>query len=366
MAHDILFTPLRLGAIELPHRVIMAPLTRMRSGVGGTPTPLNVEYYAQRATAGLIFTEDTTISRQAQGYPSVPGIFTPTQILGWRAVTDAVHADGGRIVMQIAHNGRNSHSSFMPDGELPIAPSAIPPTGQAHKPNFEPVDYETPRALETKELPEIVVAFREAALNAMDAGFDGVSVQGGNGQLLEQFLEDGTNRRTDAYGGGIENRARLLLDVVDAVSGAIGAERLGVRLSPYGQFGGISDSDPLSLFTYVITELSKRRIAYLHLIEALGSEIGLSDDLHVGAVNNATLFRSFFDGPLISAAAYTPESAAATIEAGHADAIAFGRLFIANPDLPERIQRNAPLNSPNRATFYGGGAEGYTDYPSLP
>ncbi len=360
---DTLFTPLRLGALELPHRVLMAPLTRMRAGPGGIPTALNAEYYAQRASAALLFTEDTTVSRQGQGYPDVPGAFTPAQVAGWRAVTDGVHARGGRIVMQIAHNGRNSHSSYMPDGELPVAPSAIPPTGQAHTPAFEAVAYETPRALETSELPGIVDSFRRAAVNAMEAGFDGACVQGANGHLLEQFLEDGTNKRTDGYGGGIENRARLLLEVVEAVGGAIGMDRLGVRLSPHGQFGGISDGDPVGLFSYVIARLSERRIAYLHLIEALGSEIGLSDDLHARAVNNAALFRPLFDGPLISAAAYTPESAAATVKSGEADGVAFGRLFLANPDLPERIRKSAPLNAPDRATFYGGGAHGYTDYP---
>ena len=360
---DTLFTPLRLGALELPHRILMAPLTRMRAGVRGVPTALNAEYYAQRASAALLFTEDTTVSRQGQGYPDVPGVFTQEQVAGWRAVSDGVHARCGRIVMQIAHNGRNSHSSYMPDGALPVAPSAIPPTGQAHTPAFEPVAYETPRALETAELPGIIESFRQAALNAMEAGFDGVAVQGANGHLLEQFLEDGTNRRTDGYGGSIENRARLLLEVVDAVGGAIGTDRLGVRLSPYGEFGGISDSDPIGLFCYVITQLSQRRIAYLHLIEALGSEIGLSDDLHTGAVNNAALFRRLFNGPLLSAGANTPESAAATVQAGKADAVSFGRLFLANPDLPERIRKNAPLNQPVRATFYGGGAHGYTDYP---
>ncbi len=195
---DTLFNPLRLGALQLPHRILMAPLTRMRAGAGGVPTALNAEYHAQRASTALLFTEDTTVSRQAQGYPSVPGVFTTAQVAGWRAATDGVHARGGRIVMQIAHNGRNSHSSYMPDGGLPVAPSAIPPTGQAHTPAFEPVDYETPRALETAELPGVVAAFRQAAMNAMEAGFDGVCVQGANGHLLEQFLEDGSNHRANA------------------------------------------------------------------------------------------------------------------------------------------------------------------------
>jgi len=327
------------------------------------PTALNAAYYAQRASAALLFTEDTAVSRQGQGYPDVPGAFTPAQVAGWRAITDGVHARGGRIVMQIAHNGRNSHSSHMPGGERPVAPSAVPPTGQAHTPAFQPVEYETPRALETAETPGIVESFRRAALSAMEAGFDGACVQAANGHLLEQFLEDGTNERADGYGGPVVNRARLLLEVVEAVGGAVGMDRLGVRLSPHGQFGGIRDSDPVALFSYVIARLSERRVAYLHLIEALGSEIGLSDGLHAGAVNNAALFRHLFGGPLISAAAYTPESARAVVGAGKADAVAFGRLFLANPDLPERIRESAPLNKPDRATFYGGGAHGYTDHP---
>lgn len=363
MPADILFTPLRFGALTLPHRIIMAPLTRMRAGSSGVPTTMNAEYYAQRASAALIITEGTAISRQGQGFPNAPGVYTQEQIDGWRNVTEAVHARGGRIVLQIAHNGRNSHSSYMPDGSLPVAPSPIAPTGKVYTPAFQVVDFETPRALEKTELPGIVADFRQAAMNAIAAGFDGVEVQGANGHLLEEFLEDGTNKRTDDYGGPIENRALLLLEVVDAIAEAIGADRLGVRLSPFGQFGGIFDSDPRSLFTYVITQLNQRRIAYLHLIEARGSEIGFSDDLHADAVNNAALFRSVFDGPLLSAAAYTPESAALTVGAGKADAIAFGRLFLANPDLVERIKQNAPLNLPVRATFYGGSAEGYTDYP---
>jgi N-ethylmaleimide reductase len=365
MFHQALFSSLRLGAIQLPNRIVMAPLTRMRAGAANVPTALNAEYYAQRSSAGLIISEGTAISPQGQGYPNAPGIYTEAQIAGWRTVTDAVHARGGRIAMQIAHNGRNSHSSLMPDGSEPVAPSAIPPTIPALTKDFQQVPAETPRPLRTSEIAVIIGTFRQAAVNAIKAGFDGVELQGANGHLIEQFLEDGTNQRTDAYGGSKESRARFLVEIVDDVTDAIGAGRLGVRLSPFGQYGGIHDSNPEELFGFVIGELSKRRIAYLHLIEARGSEIGLTDELHENARNNAVLFRSAFEGPLLSAAAYTPESAAEAIEQNHADAVAFGRLFVANPDLVERIRENQPLNPPDRSTFYGGGAHGYTDYQPL-
>jgi N-ethylmaleimide reductase len=362
MIHETLFSPVRLGAIQLPNRIVMAPLTRMRAGPANVPTALNAEYYAQRASAGLIVSEGTAISSQGQGFPNAPGIYTAAQIAGWRTVTESVHARGGRIVMQIAHNGRNSHSSLMTDGASPVAPSAVLGTIPALTRDFQQTQAETPRALETSEISVIIGTFRQAALNAIEAGFDGVELQGANSHLIEQFLETGSNERTDAYGGSKENRARFLLEIVDEVTAAIGADRLGVRLSPFGQYGGIHDSNPLELFTYVIGKLNQRRIAWLHLIEARGSEMGLTDELHENARNNAALFRSAFDGPLLSAAAYTPESAAEAVEEKHADAIAFGRLFIANPDLVERIRENRPLNPPDRSTFYGGGAHGYTDY----
>jgi N-ethylmaleimide reductase len=365
MSIDVLFTSLQLGAIQLPNRIVMAPLTRMRAGPNNVPTALNAEYYAQRSLAGLIISEGTAVSPQAQGYPSSPGIYTAEQIAGWRGVTNAVHARGGRIVMQIQHNGRNSHSSLLPDGSLPVAPSSIPPNLPGFTKDFQQVPIEIPRALETEEIPLIVGTFRQAALNAIEAGFDGVELQGANSHLIEEFLEDGTNQRADAYGGSKENRVRLLLDIVEEVTAAIGTDRVGVRLSPFGQYGGIRDSNPLELFTFVIQELDKRRIAYLHLIEAKGSEMGLTDELHEGAVNNLALFRGVFDGPLLSAAAYTPESAALAIENNHADAIAFGRLFIANPDLVRRIKESQPLNAYDRSTFYGGGERGYTDYETL-
>ena len=365
MSIGILFTPLRVGAIQLPNRIVMAPLTRMRAGANNVPTALNAEYYAQRSSAGLIISEGTAVSAQAQGYPSSPGIYTIEQISGWRGVTDAVHRRGGRIVLQIQHNGRNSHSSLLPDGSLPVAPSPIPPNLPAFTKDFQQVPIEVPRALETSEIAVIVATFRQAALNAIEAGFDGVEVQGANSHLIEEFLEDGTNQRTDAYGGAKENRVRFLLDIVDEVTAAIGPDRVGVRLSPFGQYGGIRDSNPLELFMFVIQELDKRRISYLHLIEAKGSEMGLTDELHEDAVNNAALFREVFHGPLLSAAAYSPESAALTIEKNHADAIAFGRLFIANPDLVSRIRERKPLNAYDRSTFYGGGEHGYTDYKTL-
>src|SRR6202041_3964981 len=252
MSNDSLFGRVQLGALQLPNRIIMAPLTRMRAGANSVPTSLNARYYAQRATAGLIISEGTAVSPDAHGSPSDPGIYTAEQIAGWRIVTDAVHAHGGRIIMQIAHNGRNSHSSLRPDGSVPVAPSAIPGNIPALTRDFQQVKAEIPRALEAGEIPVIVSTFREAALNAIEAGFDGVELQAANSHLVEQFLEDGTNTRTDDYGGSQENRARFLLDIVRDVSAAIGADRLGVRLSPFGQYGGIRDTKPKELFSFVI------------------------------------------------------------------------------------------------------------------
>lgn len=365
MPADSLFKPLRLGALALPNRVIMPALTRMRAGAGGIPTPLNALYYAQRASADLNITEATAVSVQGQGYPQMPGVHTAEQVAGWRLVTDAVHAKGGRIVLQIVHHGRWSHSSYSRDGSLPVAPSAIAPPGRAYTPNFEQRRYETPRALETSELPGIVADFRQAARNARVAGFDAVEIHGANGFLLDQFLQDGSNRRTDAYGGTIENRARFLLEVVDAVAADIGAERTAVRLSPHGNLGSLSDSDTVPHFTHVIRELGKRHLAYLNLIEPRASSAGIADDASVDSANNASLFRHLFDGPMITAGGYTTEMGVAAIGAGLAAAVALGRMFIANPDLPERIRTGAALNAFDRSTAYGGGAQGYTDYPTL-
>ena len=362
MDHATLFSPLQIGAIQISNRIVMAPLTRMRAGADNVPSALNAEYYAQRATAGLIIAEGTAVSQQGQGYPNAPGIYTAEQIAGWRSVTEAVHAHGGKIFLQVAHNGRNSHSSFMPDGGPPVAPSAIPPTLPGFTSDFRQVPIEIPRALETNEIVEIVESFGQAARNAMSAGFDGVELQGANSHLIDQFIEDGTNLRTDRYGGDITNRLRFLMEIVEVVTASIGSERLGVRLSPFGQYGGIHDSNPLLLFRSAIEALSPMRLAYLHLIEGRGSEIGLTDELHKDALNNARLFRHSFNGPLISAAAYTPDSASQTVKDGHADAVAFGRLYIANPDLVERIKLKLELNTYDRSTFYGGAGAGYTDY----
>jgi N-ethylmaleimide reductase len=361
--HEHLFSPLSLGAIRLPTRIIMAPLTRMRAGPGGVPTALNALYYAQRVSAALIIAEGTCISRQAQGYPGAPGIFTPEQIAGWRRITDEIHARGGRIAMQIAHNGRNSLFDYA--GATPVAPSAITYIGKVYDPSFHPLDPLAPRALETAEIAELVESFRQAAANARGAGFDMVEIQGANGHLIDQFLQDGSNQRTDRYGGEIANRVRFLMEIVDAVAQSIGADRLGVRISPYGRYGGISETDTVGLFTHVAKELSRRKIAYLHVIEARGSEMGVTDVLHADAANTAALFRPHFDGPFLSAAAYTPDSADAAVASGSVDAVAFGRMFIANPDLVERIRSGSPLNTFDRTTSYGGGEHGYTDYRTL-
>ena len=328
--------PLRLGRLGLPNHVLMAPLTRMRAGARNVPTDLNATYYAQRASAGLIIAEGAAVSEQEQGYPDAPGMYTPEQIASWRTVAEKVHAAGGRI-FQIAHNGRNSHSSLMPDGGPPVAPSAVASTLSALSRDFQQVPIELPRPLEIDEIHAIVESFATAAANAMAAGFDGIEVQGSNSHLIDQFLEDGTNLRTDRYGGSISNRMRFLAEIVESVTAAIGLEKLGVRLSPFGQYGGIHDSNPMQLYTSTVQWLNGRNLAYLHLIEGRASEIRLDDALHDEALNNAQLFRSSFEGCLVSAGAFKPDSAARAVEAGHVDAVAFGRSFISNPDLPARI-----------------------------
>lgn len=362
-----LFDPLIAGDFHLPNRIVMAPLTRMRSKQpGNIPHELNATYYAQRAEAGLIISEATQVCQQGQGYPGTPGIHSAEQVAGWKLVTDAVHAAGGRIVLQLWHVGRISHSSHQPDNALPVAPSAIAAENSGTMTaDWKPTPILTPRALETEEIPGIVEAFAHGARLAKEAGFDGVEVHGANGYLLDQFLQDGSNKRTDRYGGSIENRARLLLEVVDAVVAVWGAGRVGVRLSPYGTFNDVSDSDPVALFTHVLSQLSARSIAFVDLIEPRSSSAGARDTILEGRPDVAELFRSSFKGVLISAGGYTPDSAAETVSLGKADAVSFGRLFIANPDLPSRIAAHAPLNRYDRATFYGGGEKGYTDYPRL-
>lgn len=365
--NESLFQPVRFGALDLGHRIVMAPLTRLRSRQpGDVPQALNAEYYGQRASkGGLIVTEATDIAEQARGYPGAPGIYTAEQIAGWRLVTDAVHARGGLIVLQIWHTGRISHSSMQPGGALPVAPSAVAAPGMHMDAKGSPVPFETPRALSEDEIPGIVAAFRRAAENAKAAGFDGVEVHGANGYLLDQFLQDGTNRREDLYGGSVENRARLLLEVVDAVADIWGTDRVGVRLSPWGRSNSMRDSDPETLFGHVSGELGARRIAYLHLVEPRADQNSDTNALDPDAPDAASRFRSRFGGKVIAAGGFTRETAAAAIAEGRADAIAFGRLFIANPDLPERLRRRARLNRYDRSTFYGGGARGYTDYPAL-
>ncbi|MBD1874295.1 alkene reductase [Nodosilinea sp. FACHB-131] len=354
-----LFTPIKLGAYELPNRIVMAPLTRNRAGEGNVPQALNVTYYEQRASAGLIITEASQVSPQGQGYPATPGIHSAEQIAGWQKITQSVHAKGGRIFLQLWHVGRISHPSLQPDGATPVAPSAIQPKGDAM--TYEGMQpFVTPRALELNEIPGIVEQYRQAAKYALEAGFDGVEVHGANGYLLDQFLRDGSNHRTDAYGGPVENRARLLLEVTEAVVGVWGSDRVGVRLSPSSTFNDMTDSDPRATFGYAIQALNQFNLAYLHLLEP--SEA----DLRYGGTPIPTKeFRPLYNGLLMVNWDYDQAAGNAAIASGDADLVSYGKLFIANPDLPERFAKNAPLNEPNPNTFYGGGEEGYIDYPAL-
>ncbi len=364
-----LFSKLHVGPLELAHRVVMAPLTRMRSTQpGNIPGPMNALYYAQRAsTGGLLITEATQVSQQGQGYPGTPGIHSPEQVAGWRGVTDAVHGRGGYAFLQLWHVGRISHRSHQPGGELPVAPSAVRPRGQVTTADWRQEPFETPRELALAELPSIVAQFRDGARNARAAGFDGVELHAANGYLLDQFLRDGANRRMDRYGGSFANRARLLLEVVEAVAEVNGRDRVGVRLSPFGAFNDMRDSDPVGLFRHVIRELGAMGLAYVHLIEARADEAeGVEPGWRgAGAAPTAALFRPLYPGVLIAAGGFTAENAPSAVAAGDADAIAFGRLFISNPDLPRRVELGAPLNRYDRSTFYGGDAKGYVDYPAL-
>lgn len=346
-----LFTPLQLGALHLPNRIIMAPLTRSRAGDERLPNALMAEYYAQRADAGLIVSEATSIMPQGVGYAATPGIWTKAQTAGWAGVTRAVHDRGGRIVLQLWHVGRVSDPIFL-NGDLPVAPSSLAPSG--HVSLVRPQrPYVTPRALETDEIPGIVEAYRQAALNAKAAGFDGVTVHAANGYLIEQFLRDGPNRRDDRYGGSIENRSRLLLEVVDAVISVWGAGRVGVNLSPRGDETDLSDNDPRALYTHVARQMGKRNLGFLYLREYLGP------DSLVDAIRDA------FGGPVILNEGLTPETAGKLVSEGRVDAVAFGRDFIATPDLVTRIREGKPLNQLDPSTLYAGGAKGYTDYPLL-
>lgn len=348
-----LFDPINVGDLRLPNRIIMAPLTRSRgTGTDGrVPNDLMVEYYAQRASAGLILSEATAVTPMGVGYANTPGIWSEEQVEGWKKITAAVHAKGGRMFLQLWHVGRISDPMFL-NGELPVAPSAIAPLG--HVSLVRPQKpYVTPRALRTDEIPGIIEAYRKGAENAKRAGFDGVEIHGANGYLLDQFLQDGSNKRTDSYGGPIENRARLMLEVADAAISVWGAGRVGVHLAPRSDAQSMSDSNRAETFGYVARELGKKKIAFLCTREHLGQD-RLSPSL-----------KKAFGGVLIANEGFTKESAEQALASGEADAVAFGRLFIANPDLPERFAKKAPLNTPDSSTFYVPGPKGYTDYPSL-
>ncbi len=351
-----LFSPVNLADLALRNRVVMAPLTRNRSSTEGIPSALNATYYAQRASAGLIISEATPICAMAHGYPLLPGIYTDAQVAGWKQVTEAVHAKGGKIVLQLWHVGRISHPSLLPQQALPVAPSAIKPAGKAF--TYKGLQYYvTPRALETYELPEIIQQYQHATRCALAAGFDGVEVHAANGYLLDQFLRDSTNQRSDEYGGSMQNRARLLMQVVEAVVQIAGAGIVGVRLSPVNPFNDIQDSQPQTLFNYVTQQLNQFHLAYLHVVEG---------GIHGGgpaAPFDFAQMRSLFEGAYIANLGYDKAKANAAIASGHADAVAFGVPFIANPDLVERLKNDWPLNEADSKSFYGGTERGYTDYP---
>lgn len=347
-----LFDPITIGDLTLKNRIIMAPLTRARAvGPGRVPNALMAAYYAQRASAGLILSEATSVCPQGVGYADTPGIWSDEQVEGWRQVTAAVHAAGGRIFMQLWHVGRMSAPMFL-DGAAPVAPSAIAASGHVSLVR-PPQAFVTPRALDTNELPGIVAAYRKGAENAKKAGFDGVELHGANGYLLDQFLQDSTNRRTDAYGGPVENRARLMLEATDACIAVWGAARVGVHLAPRCDAHDMGDSDPRATFLYVVRQLRARGIAFLFARETLGAD-RLGPEL-----------KAAFGGVYIANEGMDKDAAGQLLLAGEADAIAFGRLFIANPDLPRRLETGAPLNTPDPATFFDAGAGGYTDYPAL-
>lgn len=350
--HSCLFKPTQLGDLALRNRIIMAPMTRSRAGEGDVPTDLIAEYYGQRASAGLIISEASQISPQGKGYPRTPGIYSPEQVAGWRKVTDRIHQEGGSIILQLWHVGRLSHSSIQPGGALPVAPSAIASDGQIYTATGLQ-NYETPRALETTEIPSIVDDFASAARNAKMAGFDGVEIHAANGYLIDQFLRDGTNHRTDSYGGSIENRCRLLTEVVEAVMPVFGAGRTGVRLSPVFSTFSMSDSSPEETFSYAAKRLGQLGIAYLHVIQ-LGTE----------KFDFAAL-KSSFGGAYIANGGFGFGSAEQAIVSKDADFVSFGTPFIANPDLVARFQQGSDLASPDPAYFYQGEEKGYTDYPTL-
>lgn len=353
------FSKFLLGALELPNRIVMAPMTRNRAGPGEIPGPLAVKYYVQRASAGLIITEGTQISQQGQGYPGTPGIYTPEQVVGWRHVTEAVHAAGGRIFLQLWHVGRISHPSMQPNGAAPVAPSALRPPGETFTvQGMQP--FVVPRALETSEIAKVVEDYRRAAVNAREAGFDGVELHGANGYLIDQFLRDKTNQRTDRYGGSALNRSRFLIEVTEAVSAEWGANRVGVRLAPTNPFNDIADSNPAATFSVAVGELKRLDVGYLHIVEPLPS-----DPIEAGERPDIKFFRGIWPRALMGNKGYDLARANAALNDGTVDLVSFATLFLANPDLPERFRRSAALNAPDRDTFYDGGEKGYVDYPKM-
>jgi N-ethylmaleimide reductase len=351
-----LLSPYKLGPLELSNSMAMSALTRCRAIAGNVPTPLAATYYSQRASAGLIITEATQVTPMGQGYPNTPGIYSDEQVQGWKKITNAVHQAGGKIFLQLWHVGRVS----LPDyhgGELPLAPSALPVGGHLHTPQFAQKEIGTPRALETSEIPQVVAQFKKGAENAKAAGFDGVEIHGANGYLLQQFTESGSNHRTDAYGGSLENRLRFPLEVVDAVVSVWGAERVGYRVSPYFDGYAASDTNPVETYTALVKELDKRKLVYLCVKE------GPAVPKDKPALT--PLLRKIFHQAYMVNMAFDAQSGEVILENGGADLVCYGRLFLANPDLPERFKQKAPLNPPDPATFYGGGEKGYTDYPAL-
>jgi N-ethylmaleimide reductase len=357
---DVLFEPTTAGALKLANRIVMAPLTRNRAGPDLVPSELAAEYYSQRATAGLIIAEATQISAQAQGYADTPGVYSDAQVAGWKAVTDAVHAKGGKIVLQVWHTGRVSHTLFQKDGQAPVGPSGIRAATKTFVVGQGFIDVSEPRALRLDEIPGIVDDFRHAARRAIEAGFDGVELHGAHGYLLDAFLRDGTNDRTDAYGGAIVNRARLILEAARAAADEIGADRLGVRLVSVSPTGDSKDSDPQALFNHVVDGLNPLGLAYLHVVE--GATGGPRDN---EPFDYAAL-RDRFDGVWMVNNGYDRAMALEAVASGRADLVSFGRAFIANPDLVRRLREDAPLNELlGRDTLYGGGAHGYIDYPTL-
>lgn len=372
-----LFEPFRLGDLTLPNRMVMAPMTRNRAAESGDATPMMATYYAQRASAGLIIAESTPVSPDGVGYPFTPGIYTDAHVASWLRVTNAVHSAGGRIFVQLLHCGRISHPSLQPGNATPVAPSALRPIGQAVT-YTGPRDFVTPRALGTDEIPDVIEQYRVAAVRALRAGFDGIEVHAGNGYLVDQFLRDGSNQRTDGYGGSVENRLRLLAEILDAVGEVWPAHRVGVRLTPENSFNTMSDSDPQGHFEHVFARLSMRGLAYVHVLEG---DMMKTPDIeagftHVGATgpgagNRRTpdeldyrALHRLFAGTYIANNAYDLERAQATLRADAAELVAFGRPFLANPDLVRRYRHQLPLNTADPSTFYVGGENGYIDYPS--